>query len=126
MRLRKIGGEWVNIRTPHEFNIETYEVTEGERSTAGVQHLELITVLRKFTFYYKLLRDSELRAIQSVIDVQTSNDLFFDLEYPDGVSDVIVRVYKGALDRRLLKNNGNKSIWSDVSFSCIEQGGDGI
>lgn len=115
-QLLKLGG--ATIKQPTSFNLESYVLTKGGRSTDGTMHLDKIAKKRKFLFTYDVLRGDNLTTILNIID---DTNMFFTIEYKDNTGAAkTATVYVGAIKKEQFRTDG-LWVWKDVAFDLIEQ-----
>jgi hypothetical protein len=108
------------IKSPDNFRIELFNVTDMERLANAKMVGDLIAKKRKFYFTYDGISSYDWDAILDLI--WEDSGLFFTLTYPyNGIEKTAV-VYVGSIPMEL--HRGGKTtnwVWRNVNFNLIEQ-----
>jgi hypothetical protein len=110
----------VDIKNPSSFKIERYNVTNMERLADATMVGDLIAKKRKFYFSYDAISGEDLDNILEAI--WESNELFFQLKYPENGVEKTAQVYVGAIPTDLHRAGRTTNwVWKNVTFNLIEQ-----
>ena len=109
----------VDLPAPQRFEREWFPISNYKRLASGKMAGSVIAKKRKFTIGYNTLTDVELStiadAVTGITDFVTFE--FIDLDGSAGSC----QVYAGALKAALYMMTEQKTIYTDVNFSFIEQ-----
>ena len=113
----------VPIKNPHEFQLESYTLTESLRTANGDMQMDFVANKRKFVFTYTSIQSTDLDLILDILWDQLPNtkQCFHTLTYPENNQTKTAIVYAGAIPRKLHRGHGAKWVWKDVQFSLIER-----
>lgn len=113
----KIGS--TSFKSPSEFKIERYNVTNLERLANADMTGDLIAKKKKFYFTYAAITGEDLDNILDLID---GNTIFFDLTYPYQGTNHTVKVYAGSIPQELHRAGlGTDWVWKNVTFNLIQK-----
>lgn len=112
----KING--IVVKTPSDFKIERYNVTNMQRLANAEMVGDLIAKKRKFYFTYEAISSVELNNILDAI--WNTNSIFYTLEYVENGVTKSYRVYSGSIPSTLYRT-GTVWVWKDVTFNLIEK-----
>lgn len=119
--LFKIDG--VEIKTPSEFDMSYYSLTQSNRVATGEMVMDFVANKRKFNFKYKAITSLELNKIIEILwtKLESTRQCFHELTYMDDDGLKTVTVYAGAIPKKLHRADGVVWVWKDVSFGLIER-----
>ncbi len=112
----KIDG--VQIKTPHDFQIQKYRITDSNRTANGDMVMDEIAKKRKFFFSYIVITGTEWAIINEAL---FEGDVFTELSYVEDNVTKTATVYMGALDKGRLHITGGEWVWKGASFNLIER-----
>lgn len=105
------------IKTPHDFDIERYNITKAGRVANGSMVMDLIAKKRKFLFRYKVISGTEMNKILSLIDTTA---MFFVLTYEENGEEKTATCYAGHIPTKRFRTDG-VWYWKDMNFDLIER-----
>ena len=118
--ITKLRINGVEIKKPSDFKVERYNITNLERTAAGLMCGDLIAKKRKFYFTYAAIDATELDLILSII-WETEN-LFYELTYEENNVTKNATVYVGSIPTSLHHAAPNEEwVWKNVTFNLIER-----
>jgi len=112
------GENWIEIKTPHEFDIERYNLTKAGRVASGNMKMDLVAKKRRFVFKYNVINSIEM---QHIFDLLDTNEMFFAIEYVEHGQYKYATCYVGALPTKLARTGKGVWRWRDVTFNVIER-----
>ena len=112
----KIAGR--SIKSPSQFKIERYNVTNLQRLANAEMCGDLIAKKRKFYFTYAAITAKDLNTILDII--WETNELFFTLSYVENGQTKTAKVYSGSIPTELHRT-GDNWVWKGVTFDLIEK-----
>ena len=120
MALTKLRINGIEIKKPTSWKIERYNITNLERTAAGLMCGDLIAKKRKFYFTYKAISATDLDNILNLI--WETDNLFYELTYEENDVTKSATVYVGSIPFSLHHaGHGEEWIWRDVTFNLIER-----
>ena len=112
----KIAG--TQVKAPTELKVGRFDISKAERSASGKMMLEIIATKKRVDVTWKILPDSDLKAIINTI---TANKPFFTLEYPDAGGSKTMTCYSGDILTGLWHTKNGVRYWEEVTIPFIEQ-----
>ena len=106
------------IKSPSQFKIERYNVTNLQRLANAEMCGDLIAKKRKFYFTYAAITAKDLNTILDII--WETNELFFTLSYVENGQTKTATVYSGSIPTELYRT-GDNWVWKGVTFDLIEK-----
>lgn len=113
----------VPIKNPHDFQLESYTLTQSLRVANGDMQMDFVANKRKFVFTYTSIQSDDLDLILDLLwdKLATTKQCFHALTYIENNINKTAIVYAGAIPRKLHRGHGAKWVWKDVQFSLIER-----
>lgn len=116
----KISG--VTIKTPHDFAIERFPLTEAGRVANGDMVMDIIAHKRRFRLEYRAISDSDLKQIIGLL--VKDDQIFFNFQCQDGTEYINTTVYPGMIPAQVQRRMDpalGEWVWIDVRFQLIER-----
>lgn len=113
----KISG--VSIKTPDQFKISRYSITNMNRTADGKMKGEIIAKKTKLFLTWTAIGEVELRALLDL--VWDTPNLFFDISYTENGTEYTKPMYVGEISTDLHQVKGSTWVWKDVELHFIEQ-----